>query len=486
MNAWHPLMHRLALLPLFLLACSPRGVTAEPAEGGGAGDCGAADVESWDAPPFDASGDIAWPTCAWWAKEDSGPPQKCGLSGECLSKWLMCVDGNCVLEGTLGARCLSCDRTEWCQPGLACAGGVCVVALASGATCPASGVGGVCPTGEACVVIHGDVGRCTRYGAAPGFPCDASGKCGGDLTCTTRSPEDTYRHCFRLLPPGSRCPLDGATLCTGDATCVSDSGPDPSIGTCRLRGTLGGECRNTGFRCVEGECFFGYPWVCAIEALDGQACDGVGRTIACRGGSTCVPDGTGFTCRRAGEGAGTRCLDGPAPCAAPLTCVAHTSAASTCEREVTGDCDPRHASNHCAAPFVCAATGWSSGRCALATREDPDAPDNRSGAPLLALPAVVEGTVGGLDYIDCFSVEIPCGASLYAEINDGAGAPIAVTLTLSDALDRTVAPSPLKPFSSSVIDGTRVGADAYGLAPGRYALCVSGSAPKYFLNVSLH
>jgi hypothetical protein len=440
----------------------------------------------------EASIDAVAPSCRRpsWVDVDGGSPHPCDFpeQGLCLPKTFVCVEGTCVPPGSQGTPCVPCETGEpggsgWCQPGLACARDLCRTPLPSRADCSLTTDprAPACSAGEECVPMIGATGRCTPYGEAAGLPCAAGGTCTGELTCDASS-----LLCVHLAHPGEPCLPDYRWKCAGDATCIADHADDPVVGTCRVRGTLGAECAPSGLRCAEGECFLvDGSSICAFQVPDGAACDPMKRTRICRGGSTCVPSEAGFACRPHGAAAGTPCLEAPALCAAPLTCVPESPMSKArCVRDVSGTCSPRTGSDRCPAPSVCAATTWTTGRCTVPTAEGDDAPSTPRGAPVLALPAVVAARGGAEDLEDCFAFDVPCGASVYAEANDGMGGDMGIPLLLLDPSGYSIASNDVW-GAAKAIDGASPWSAAHALPDGRYTVCAMPPRTSYFLDISL-
>jgi hypothetical protein len=422
-----------ASIAIVLLGCGTEAATpshADAATDSTTGADAACAIDTGSAPVEvgpDAANDVA-PVCEPARPlEDVGGELPCGPSGSCPSKTLTCVGGQCVSYGTIGARCMFCvdGTTRWCAPGLSCENNLCGFTLPSGAACANDPIAR-CPSGETCLL------------------------------------RDGYLRCGRIasLTVGSACqPESYSERCVEGASCVDDG----SRRTCRRLGALGGVCRDHGMPCDEGECHWLTPWssTCAALVRDGASCDPYGRTSLCRGGSTCAPSATDFVCLPNGSAPGGPCLSEPLSCLSPLTCVS-----GHCMRDVAGACEPRVPSDRCPSGRVCAASDPDRGRCVAPV---PRTLDGHLVSPPVAVALSASAST-------CVAFDVPCGASLYAEVNDGMGTRFAWSLSLSDASGRQLVPFS---YANNLLTAP--------LQEGRYTLCapVGMLDRTQYLNVAL-
>jgi hypothetical protein len=158
-------------------------------------------------------------------------------------------------------------------------------------------------------------------------------------------------------------------------------------------------------------------------------------------------------------------------------------------------CNPHFGVNRCAAPAVCGATSFASGRCVAPTMEPAGAHATpmTAGAPVTT-PAVIAGALTTATEVDCYALTVPANGSIYAEVNDGMGgcpANADSVLILYDSMFRAIDGNDDSLLSlCSQLDGTQAGSASHGLAAGTYYLCVqpyprSMPIPQYYLDINV-
>ncbi len=364
--------------------------------------------------------------------------------------------------------------------------------------------GGPCPAGHTCVSDaarpseFSQVGRCVANGTEVTTECrpaDATPRCDDGLTCAPFT--FVNGQCLRRHAPGEACDGHG-DVCSRYPffNCVPDDPADPTASHCLLDGSAAGAICPDGM-CPEGLTCVGSGVVstCRTVAADGAPCDPWGRRVGCAPTSFCVPDRGGFVCRPDGTAAGARCRDDAPRCDPSLTCTTATGrgyCGATLGADATS-CDPRTGATRCPDGRVCLATGATTGRCVVPTREGDGDNNHPSLAEPVTLPAAIRGALPTGGDVDCFAFDLPAGAVLRAETNDGLGTcpPDADTvLTIHDAAGRAIDGSDdAYGWTCSVVDGAWARSPLRGLAAGRYTACVwsfRGEAPvgEYYLNVT--
>jgi hypothetical protein len=360
-----------------------------------------------------------------------------------------------------------------------------------GAACDPSQAADPCVTGASCVPashyegfdydlfinVTPTRGVCVADGTAPRTACRADQSCDAPMACN-----------------GSICLVTG----TADAPCSLDecrcgiglrwlgtSLLDPLPGTCKADGQLGGSCHRDVYTCDVGMC--GIHGTCVTQVETGGTCDPLQVTTECRRD----------TCLAQGSLANTICTSTSAGAPCTLTCPdsSLTCIDSVCvHSRASGDpCFPRQLQDACPAGEVCAATDSSTGSCRTATAEanEPNDSPGQAGVPV-ALPAVIAGALSPGDQRDCFTIAVPQGGSVYAELNDGrTGCPYYAIreIELYDPARRLVEVSHAIASPCQILDGAQPLSTARGLAAGNYTLCVAGDpfeTRPYHLNIAVH
>jgi len=369
--------------------------------------------------------------------------------------------------------------------------------------------GGPCPPEHTCVGASprlSQVGRCVADGTAVNTECRGGGapdggvdeRCDPGLRCAPFNFSNgicLVRHEF-----GEAC--DGY----GDAcprypyfNCVRTDPSDPTIGRCVMDGSAAGAaCMGSARTCAEGLTCGGElaSDSCAATVGVGEVCDPYHRTTVCREGASCAPaGGDRFRCRADGASPGTACRAEAPRCDAGLTCTTATGA-GRCAATLAADdaaCDPRFGSTRCPDGRVCLATATRAGRCVAPTRESDGDNNHFSLAEPVTLPAAVRGSLPTAGDVDCFAFDLPRGATLRAETNDGLGTcpPDGDTvLTIHDARGLAIDGSDDGPGTlCSIVDGAWARSALRGLPAGRYTACVwsfRGERPigEYVLDIT--
>lgn len=360
-----------------------------------------------------------------------------------------------------------------------------------GAPCDPSQVADPCVPGASCVPashyngfdydlfigVLPTRGVCVADGTAPRTACRADQSCDAPMACHGST-------CLVIGTANAPCSLDECSCATG-LWWLATSVNDPLPGTCKADGQLGGRCHRDVYTCDVGTC--GGHGNCITQVATGGACDLFQRTTECQR-DTCVAQGSlasaVCTSTSAGAPCSVACFD------TSLTCVD-----SVCvhPRASGGPCFPRQRQDACPASEVCAATEFSTGSCrtAIAEANEPNDSPGQAGAPV-ALPAVIAGALSPGDHRDCYTIAVPQGGNVYAELNDGrTGCPYYAirAIELHDPARRLIEGSHAYAGPCQIIDGAQPLSAARGLAAGTYTLCVVGDPGEtrpYHLNIAVH
>ena len=406
---------------------------------------------------------------------------RCGSGSTCVDASSSRFYGTCRPNGSLGAQCTS---TGTCGAGLACGAlegrSACLCTAARGASC--STLDTACPDGQSCVPLQpgGSFGSCQDHGSVAGAPCDGDRCAGAGLRCATL---ESPPRCVATANVGEAC--DARTPCVAGANCAASRPDDRARGLCRLIGAEGGACRLETPLCSPGltcsDAASPANGTCMRPAAEGGACQPLNPTVACATGSTCAPTPGAVNagvCRAPGA-LGASCRAAAPLCDGALACVGG-AATGTCVTNATGACDPWALTTRCtAADSSCRATSQFEGTCSVPSTEaepndTPATAQRVAGASIFARFDVDPGE------IDCFSLDVPAGAALFARVSRTGTNPCSsnIVLELFDPAGRRLGQAPRStPAGCPMINGpdaaTRpaVFAWARDLAAGRYALC---------------
>jgi hypothetical protein len=363
----------------------------------------------------------------------------------------------------------------------------------------------LCPAGQSCAGTA-QVGKCTDDGTAVLTRCrpdgDPNGRCDMPLTCVVgqngnpdicKQPASQDGPCDFLL---SQCPTDNICIPTFTTTTQKITS-----GICRQNGTVGGLCGSDvgmgGTNCPMGStCSDTNQGFCQVDTAAGVACDPVNAFFSptkCAAGTTCAFNvgGGNFTCQADGTVAGSACRAMDPKCDGALTCSAMMG--GFCEGSAVGGgtCQPHLRTTACTGGTVCIATDYTAGTCGTATAEqmgDHATYDTAQAVPLINGSVAVAGTMTADTEVDCYSVSVNAGETLFADVGDGnGGCPGDSVVVIYDPQGRAVAvndESPLDSCSSLFFTAS---------AAGTYAICVTpyqgffgGTAiPNYVLSIKV-
>ncbi len=422
------------------------------------------------------------------------PRARCAARQSCVSVVRGAATGRCVQDGT--ALFSACDAGLRCDPPLVCRPtgtmtGVCLRPAVAGGDCSVSA--SQCASGQSCLGLTpgADIGRCTADGSQPGTPCrSGDDECDAPLFCINSGFID--RRCRTSgTALGGACGTWGA--CSFDADCANFEPSQPYTGICTNRGEEGGICASTGLACRSGSICtnptnrdFGR---CLRIAYTSMPCDVVGRHTRCEANTTCVREsvttGSDGVCRLDGTRAGAICRAASPRCDPGLACTVATGA-GRCVRDAMpgGACDARFATVRCPGGQFCVGADIDSGVCrAVVVETEPnDAPSPTSTS--VAVPGGARGVINRFD-VDCYAVDVPSGARVYAQATatDGrCSANLALDLYRVGAEPVILGTdTDSGAFGCPRIDGADATwfAWARGLDAGRYALCVREASSRF-------
>ncbi|MBP6831421.1 MAG: hypothetical protein KA978_11615 [Deltaproteobacteria bacterium] len=414
-----------------------------------------------------------------------------------------CVTANgsstCVADGARGGTCRvvapRCDSMLTCST--MTGSGVCREVVADGASCDPAGTNSVCQTGRTCAAFYGAAtGTCVVDGN-DGARCRTSGAaCETGLICSGTASATTSR-CRTRVELGAACdPVGERNLCATNSGCVSS----PVGWTCVALGSRGGICRPSGTRCDSGlTCISGTPNDYCRERLSsaGAMCDAANQATLCATNSSCLATAgqTVGACTANGTAAGADCRTSGTRCDSGLACTT-TSGAGWCRRASTAAmaCDWTGRVTSCPAMTACAPSSATAGTCAMQVMETEPNNSITAPSPTVTASTVFAGSVeaGGRD---CVGVDLPMGASIFADVQLPAtptcapGGPDPF-LTVFNPMGRLISfeDDSVGRGRCAVIDPT-VRPELARLAAGRYVVCVNGynnaAVPNYLFTVGV-